>query len=814
MASLLFNGNVVKKKWMSSIDKNKIDNLSGIDFLISYIKDRVYINNKTSPKIKIKGIGDKVLILRSGTGSGKSTLLPPGLYNTFFEKKKKNIICTQPTVATAIDIPYQILFWNKNLSLGENIGFQTGGLTWKPIKGILFATVGILLQQLRMDTDEDFMKKYSFIIIDEAHTRSLEMDSTLFYLKQLLQRNWDKPECPMVILMSATIDPNVFMKYFKCPKENFLDVLGISYPIEDNYLKFDLSDYITYTIDLIEKIHVENTDDFNSTFRDILVFAQGAYQIKEISKKIHVLNAKIFSKGITEAKIHSKEQWKKYGGSDDPIYYIAPVLAMSANIQAGGKEYRNLFSDIESVTVDIYNISKNGEPTDIIKTVPASRRVIIGTNAIETGITIDTLKYCIDTGWVKQASFDPIFGCLVLTDKSITQANSQQRRGRVGRKAPGIFYAEYTEDVKNSMQPFPYPDIIKNDITDFILGLIISETETELLPILSKDKTEKSILVNKFNQNWFDFEIKSDFIASSLDFIQYPSANSISYSLEKLHKLGFIDWEYKPTLFGYFANKFRKVSIENIRMILAGYSEGANILDLITIACATQIGFKLGINKYKYKPRNPLNVSEEEAYYYYKILFMDEFIEYLFIWNDFMDAIKLLGDQIKKQNNISISYLTTWASKNHFKLDSLFQLINNRDEVIQDMIKMGLNPFYNGLGLPRGTYNLVNILNRNLSEGLLEVQKIKKCIYEGYRMNLLVYNNISKQYVSQRSHMFVNVISKLVKPLFKVHDAIEQTVPYFIVVSNIILRSSFTRPGAYEFFGGDVSVMDGYVDLT
>jgi HrpA-like RNA helicase len=827
MPTLLEKGKIIIQKWMSSAIKQKINNMTGIDFLIEYIGDRLWEGHDVSPKFTLKGIGNKVLVLRSGTGSGKSTLLPPFLHKTYFETNKKNLIITQPTKATATSIPYQIIQYNDFLTMGDNIGFQTGSIAWKPIKGILFATVGILLQHLKIMDDDMFMHKYSFIIIDEVHARSMDVDSALFYIKRLLERNWDKPECPFLILTSATFNPIVFMDYFNCPKEHFLDVEGATFPIKDNFIEFDLSDYITYTVDLIESIHVDNIADieFNSEFRDVLVFVQGGAQIKEITKRIHKLNTLIFSKGIIEAKIHSIEQMKKYktGGVErKDIYYIAPITVMSASIQEGGKEYKDLFSKIESVTVDIYEFDEMGEITDkVLKTVPASRRIMIGTNAIETGMTIDTLKYCIDTGFVKQSSFDPSFGCNILVDKSITQANSKQRRGRVGRKAPGIFYSEYTRETHDYMPELPFPDIVKEDVSSFLLGVIISETKTDIVQIDVDDIDKDCFQKNQFDQNWFKLNTENVFEAEKLDFIQYPSSDSIGYGMEKLHGLGFIDNKYNPTLYGLYANKFRKVKLESIRMILAGYKYEANILDLITIACCIEVGFAIGINKRKYVPRNPLSVGDTESYLYYKMLFADEFIEYLFIWDDFMKAIGKIGNQMKNQkknttNPVSTKYLENWCKENHFNIGGLYTVIDLRDQMINDMLGMGINPYYNGLKLNRGTYNLVNILNNNLSEGMNEIKKIKLCIYEGYRFNILIWNNSLKSYVNNYSHGLVEVDSKLIKPLtaeFKNDEDIIQIKPQKIIVSNIMVKPSFKNKGMYEFSGGDVSVLDGYVEV-
>lgn len=855
MPTLSEKGKIVLQPWHSDKEIATIEDSTGIEYLMSWIADRMWENKITPPKIKIRGIGDRVLVLRSGTGSGKSTMIPPALYNSFYEKYHSSVIITQPRILTTQDIPFQIIRYNPNFKLGENIGYQTGVVAKKAGKGILFSTVGILLQFLRTMEPEQFMKKYKFILIDEVHERTIELDSALFYLKKILTANYDKPECPFLILMSGTFQPATYMKYFSCPEENFIDILGLSYPIEDNFTKYNLTNYPEYIVDLVEKIHVDNISDVTSgtADRDIMIFIKDAMQIKAISDRIHWLNAKVLSKGLDHAKKHSAARQKKHGGasSKSDAFYLAPISLMSENVKRGSKQYMDLFSPIESITVDIYQFTDSKDNSDsknstapvrqdrVLSTVAASRRIIIATNAAESGITIDTLKYCIDSGYVKESCFNPNYGCTMLVDKNITQANSVQRRGRVGRKAPGIFYACYTRAVFEKMAKNVFSDIIKEDVSGFLLATIVQETSTALEEIPANKKTKYSFQKNQFDQQWYHLEYKDCFNASELDFIQYPSADSISYATEKLHGLGFIDHEYKPTLFGLYASKFRKLRLENIRMILAGYHHGANVLDLITIACCVQVGFELGIKKNKYTPRNPLNLSEQESFYYYKLIFCDEFVEYLFIWNDFMEAIGNIGNMLEKNKkkykfSIPVNYLPKWCETNSFKYEGLLKVIDMRDEIIADMLTMGLNPYYNSLSLSRGSYNLVGILRRNLQEGMEEIKKIKYCIYEGFRFNLLIWNPASRRYTSNVSHMDVTVSSKLVKPLDVTfteqlaEQAIEQTAgqaieqtaghppmlnPQKIIVSDITLREKYLGNGLYEFTAGDVSVMDGFVDV-
>jgi HrpA-like RNA helicase len=840
LPTLLKPGAVLPQPWMSTAQKNKLSSVTSIDFLIEYLLERAW-NKQEPPKIPIKGPGSRVLVLRSGTGTGKSTVIPAYIYTKFFEELnlKKNIICTQPTVVTASDIPYQIVQNYKNLTMGTNIGFQTGSLVRKPVKGVLFATVGILLQHLKLLTDEEFMRKYSYIILDEIHNRSIEVDTTLFYLKNLLDRNYENPECPFIILTSGTFEPEVFMNYFGCPKDAFLDVVGSSHPIIDNFTTFDVSDYISYAVDLIEKIHLENLPDItnNKEYRDIMLFLQGGSQIKKVIDEIHKLNANVFIKGLEYSISHMKEQQKKYTGGkaskQQETYYLCPIMLMSENIQKGEKDYQDLYSDISSVLVDIYEFDDEGKRTDkVIDTVHASRKVIISTNSAETGITIPGLKYCIDSGMVNESQFNPNFGCNILMNKNVTQASSRQRRGRVGRKEPGVFYTCYTKETYDKMPAIPFPDIVKADATGFVLDVILSDTETKLeeVDIENVDNVDECFQMNQFDQRWYKLSHTKPFDVKKLNFIQYPAADSLSYAVEKLHGLGFIDHEYKPTLFGYLGSKFRKVDIENVRMILGGYQHGANILDLITIACFLQAGHKLGIKKNKYVPRNILDLEEEEAMMYFTKVIADEFIEYLFIWDDYMSAIddldKLVGKYVEsaggagkkstKKTTVKTvsktdphyirSYLRKWAEQNGFSYDVLVKITMARDEMIADLLNIGINPYHNGLGLPRGKYNLKKIIRKNLAEGLSEIQKIKQSIYEGYRFNLYTWDQERNSYVSAYGNNPVTLDSKIVKAK-ELSDK-----PKNIVLASCMLQPSSTNPGMYDFIGGDVSVLDGYVD--
>lgn len=808
MPTLLEKNKVEIQPWYKLPEKKMATDGRAIDFIMKMIEDRLTIRGDP-PKIKPKGPGDKVLIVRAKTGSGKSTIMPTFIYDTFYEKTHKGILVTQPTRATTTEIPYDIVKWNKHIVLGNNIGYQTGMAARKSAKGILFCTIGILLQFLKTLTDEQIVAKYGFIIIDEVHQRSIDLDMTLFYIKKLLGRVWNEKVCPLVILTSGTFEPKVYMDYFECPKENFVDVAGFSYPITDHFSEYDVSNYTSYVMNLVKQI---NTNEVKGD-DDVLIFVQGSMQVKELVNLLNVYNYELFlnsskkvnvkDKKSTNKKNTNKKDTNKNTNKQDETKntnkedenglhtnYILPITLMSENISKGSYEYVALFSPIDTLKTTIYEY-KNGEQGKELLEIQPTRRIMIGTNAVETGITLNSLKYVIDVGYVKDVQYNPQFNCTVISDKNVSKANSMQRRGRIGRNSPGDFYACYTKDTFDIFDPLPFPEIIKENVTMFLLATIIQITDTTLEEL--HKKSDKAFQKNQFDQNWFELQHKNAFDIKKLDILQPPSAESLCSSIEQLHGLGLITHEYLPTLFGYYASKFRKVKLENIRMILAAYHHGANVMDIVTIVAFLQVS--LGIKKHKYKPRNPLKLTEQQANYYYKNIIQDEFIEYLFMWNEYMDIFDIKNNTYK---NI-ITRIDAYCNDIGIKVDTIMQISELRDEILLDMSTMGLNPYYNGLGLDH-SYNLVSIMRNNLQEGLNEITKIKNCIYEGYRFNLAILNDINKKYIGR----FQNSLA--VTSLFITKE--EQ--PQKIIVSDVTLRKGMM---GYEFSTGSVSVMDSYVDV-
>lgn len=758
--TMLKPGKIKIRPHHSDYEINKIKTLKAKDYIMDWFRQRVPSRKGGIPMIKAKSVNDKIMILRSGTGSGKSTTLGPELYINFYDATRRNIAVTQPRVLTAMQIPEDIAGIYPEMVMGDNIGYQTGEYAYKPKKGVVFMTVGVLAQQLKVMSDYEFMEKYSFVVIDEVHDRSLGMDLTLSLAKQFILRNYKNINCPFIILTSATFDVEKYADYFGIDHENIIDVEGLNYPIETIFPEASITDYIQASAKKAIDIHNKNTDDYaiNNRFTDILIFVFGTKPLKNIKEILDKENDKL----------------------KDNHYVVIGLTGVTFRV--GDASYQNIFKPLSSINV----VLGDG------RVVTPKRRIIISTNVAETGVTIDTLKYLIDTGYENSSIFNPIYGSSILMPKNVTRSSALQRKGRVGRRAPGVYYPMFTEDVFNMMQVDKFPELISSDISEVMLGVIVKSFHPTWNGVIGES-----------------IQSTDTFDIDNIDTLDYPAVDSLGYSIEKLFVLGMIDCSYKPTVIGLATTRISKIPIEITRMILAGYQHGANVLDLITIGAFMTASRReyIDVNsKVRYNYETTFKKNVKELSYYNKFFVADDFIETVFIWSDFMEHIEIM------KKKLSINYIKKWCKDHGLHYDGLLYIIEARDSIMENFIQsVGLDPFYNGLKLPKYEYSLKKIFQSNMYMGLDEIRKIKKCIYEGFRLNTATWNDEKKVYILDTCHKKISIKSDVIKPV-PPHETFNQIQPKRIICRDIWLRpNQFTN--VYQFECDRVSVIDGHIDI-
>lgn len=352
---------------------------------------------------------NQLMIVVGDTGSGKTTQLTQYLAEAGYGNNGM-IGCTQPRRVAAMSVAKRV---------AEEVGCRLGaevGYTIRfedctsPDTKIKYMTDGMLQREILLDPD---LKKYSVIMLDEAHERTIATDILFGLLKKTIKR---RPDLRLIVT-SATLDAEKFSEYFNgCP---IFSIPGRTFPVEVMYSKEPESDYLDATLITVMQIHLTEAAG------DILVFLTGQ---EEIDTSCEILF----------------ERMKALGPSV-PELVILPV-------------YSALPSEMQSRIFD--------------PAPPGGRKVIIATNIAETSITIDNIYYVIDPGFVKQNAYDPKLGMDSLVVTPISQAQAKQRAGRAGRTGPGKCFRLYTEAAYQSeMLPTTIPEIQRQNLSHTILML-------------------------------------------------------------------------------------------------------------------------------------------------------------------------------------------------------------------------------------------------------------------------------------------------------------------------------------------------------
>src|SRR5205814_5196049 len=146
----------------------------------------------------VEAVKDNQLIVVVGeTGSGKTTQMTQYLAEEGFAARGK-IGCTQPRRVAAMSVAKRVAE-EVGCKLGQEVGYtiRFEDCT-SPETKIKYMTDGMLQREVLLDPD---LKRYSVIMLDEAHERTIATDVLFGLLKKTLKRRPDLK----VIVTSATL---------------------------------------------------------------------------------------------------------------------------------------------------------------------------------------------------------------------------------------------------------------------------------------------------------------------------------------------------------------------------------------------------------------------------------------------------------------------------------------------------------------------------------------------------------------------------------------------------------------------------------
>ena len=167
-----------------------------------------------------------------------------------------------------------------DLKFGKEVGYtiRFEDMTERGSTFLKYMTDGMLLREAMNDPN---LERYSTVILDEAHERTLATDILMGLLKDVAKRRPDLK----IIVMSATLDALKFQKYFN--NAPLLKVPGRTFPVEVFYTQEPEKDYVEAAIRTVLMIHQAEDPG------DVLVFLTGEDEIEDACRKIRTEGEKL-----------------------------------------------------------------------------------------------------------------------------------------------------------------------------------------------------------------------------------------------------------------------------------------------------------------------------------------------------------------------------------------------------------------------------------------------------------------------------------------------------------------------------------------
>lgn len=356
---------------------------------------------------------NQVVIVESPTGSGKTTQIPVILYEAGYATGGM-IGVTQPRRIAALSvsefISHQLGTSCPGL-VGYKMRFEDFTNTDTRIK---IMTDGILLQEMKLDPS---LSKYSVLMIDEAHERSLNIDFVLGLVKRVLKERSDFH----VIVSSATMNTQAFSDYFD--NAPIVSIDTVTYPVSVIYDPVE-GGITTSTQAGCEKILtkirgtvgrvLDNDDDGG-----ILIFLPGEKIIKDCMDNL----------------LHSN-----FGRR----LHILPLYG---------------------------RLSKEEQERVFERAPEGKRKVVISTNIAETSVTISDITTVIDSGLCKLNFYSPRTFTSSLIETQVSKASCNQRKGRAGRTHAGFCYRLYSREDFDGRPEYTTEEIYRTDLSEVVLRM-------------------------------------------------------------------------------------------------------------------------------------------------------------------------------------------------------------------------------------------------------------------------------------------------------------------------------------------------------
>ena len=393
---------------------------------------------KSNPQNAIESIqNNQVTLVISSTGSGKTVLFPKfALHATDYKQKVVVTIPKRKIVKSSAEFAALTL----DVDLGQEVGYSYRNAPRDSSSDntkLLFVTDGTLVSKLNRDP---LLSEYSVIIVDEVHERNIYIDLLLYYLKTILKQRNDL----RVVLMSATVNEQIFINYF-------------------SDFRFNVLNYVEPPKFNIQKIFIKEPININKTNNKIMDTIH------------HIINNN--KKAIILAFVPSK-------ADTEEICKFTRNLNSTACLVFTGDSDESMKENFE-------------QRTDV------NYKIIAATNVIESSFTFKGLDFVIDSGLAFITDYESKTYSNIIEKKYVAKANIKQRIGRTGRTNDGTAFMLYTKEQYKQFEDYEKPPILRENIENHLLMLLMREESNTVRKLI----TQINSFITPFSEDSINFAL-------------------------------------------------------------------------------------------------------------------------------------------------------------------------------------------------------------------------------------------------------------------------------------------------------------------
>lgn len=420
----------------------------------------------------------RVLILKAGTGTGKSTFAPYRLTDPpsaaaaealgvavpaegiFDLASLGPVVVTEPRRQATIDVATFVgtkLSGAAGVGAGYPVGYQVRrAREHDDACQLIYVTDGTMLHWL----SEGRLSRIGTVIVDEAHERSENIDLIVGFLK----RNLGQYPHLRVIVTSATFNTAFWQEFFGGP-----DIAAVK---EVAAVKS-----IGYGMPLFGDLDAPVAGDRHWSEQDILPlhdcadeagFVERHWPIRywpsesaEQREDLHDVTRRLTALRFTGEIAWSGRGFKQQATDALADFVVSLVTGLDREKITGDVlaflptnatiiSARDRIRSNIGAAADTYALVATGDAGEIAEALRPrkageKRKVVLSTNIAETSLTVEGVRFVVDSGLIAQQEWDSEAAQKTVPTCPHSRAGVRQRWGRVGRKDPGWVFPLYSK---------------------------------------------------------------------------------------------------------------------------------------------------------------------------------------------------------------------------------------------------------------------------------------------------------------------------------------------------------------------------------